>query len=133
MKISILKYITPYSPLKAQLDFYLIFDPEYGGKMFFRNVCLLSTGYMVLHPRRQNCDASTHMLHTSSSGKTKYRKCFACLLPQPFKITKYPGRNIELLNHVIYPFPKTKPNVFCVFDKADTVENMTSKLKGTTL
>jgi hypothetical protein len=30
----------------------LLFNPEDGSDMFFRNVCGLSTGYMALCPRR---------------------------------------------------------------------------------
>jgi hypothetical protein len=32
----------------------LFFDLEDGGDMLLRNVCRLSTDYMVLYPRRQN-------------------------------------------------------------------------------
>jgi hypothetical protein len=75
MKGTIFWDITPCSPLKVNrhfmsyqssglkvsqarnqhdtLFFFLsFFDPEYGGDMFLRNVCSLSTGYTALYPRR---------------------------------------------------------------------------------
>jgi hypothetical protein len=30
----------------------LLFDPEVGGDMFLRNVCVLSSDYLAIYPRR---------------------------------------------------------------------------------
>jgi hypothetical protein len=41
--------LLPYGPLLA-----LLFDPEYGGDMFLRNIRSIPTDQMALYPRRQS-------------------------------------------------------------------------------
>jgi hypothetical protein len=70
-KMEVFEWITQWITFSYLLhaSFLLgLFDPEDGGDIFLRNICLLSTDYTTLYPRSQNSSYNDMLMNIRSLG-----------------------------------------------------------------